>query len=343
MYKNKFKFLPIIYAISMILFFLLAYLFINAGIKTKTKIFVNYQEKSNTNYRVTLHPNNIYSPSDLSYNNNYITKLVDDLIVSFNYKNHFSEVVSGYYKYYINTELIIYDQSINNPLIRKEKVIQNDKYIVLNDGNLTNFSLNDNVIIDFDSYLSTYEDITKKYNLNVLGNLIIKINFYEFLGFSSLQNDQEYESKIIINIPISDTIFKLKINEINNKDKFYEYSKNEDVNYFSISLGLIFLAVGISFLVLVIYTIKNLYIKQKLYKNKLDEILSTYDSIIIKTNKFYNFKNYNLIYVTSFKELLEVYQEYHSLIIYKEINKYQKGIFVIIKDDFAWIYQMKNK
>lgn len=343
MKKDNLNIVSIIYVIFMVLFFLLAYLFIIVSIDTKTKIFVNYQETSTTNYRLTLLPNDLYESTNISSNKSYLSTVIDDVIVSFNYQNLFSEIVSGYYKYNITANLIIYDKSINNPLINKEYSLLEDKYIVLNQSNVTNFMLNDNFVIDYNKYLNTYREITNKYNLSVLGNLRVNINFYEYLGFSSLTTDQEYQSTITINIPISDTTFKAKITDLSNNSNFYEYSKKEDVNYYTLIIGLIFLASAISFLVLVIHTIKELYFHHLEYHNSLKTILNKYDSIIITTNKFYNFKQYNLIYVNSFKELLEVYEKYHILIIHREITKHKLSIFVLIQGDNAWIYRLRNK
>lgn len=343
MSKKSLNIYPIFYAILMVIFFLIAYLFIIVGLDTKTKISVDYQEKSTTTYRAKLLPNDIYDSSIYHPQQSYLSAVIDDIVVSFNYQNSFSEIVSGYYKYNITSELLIYDQTINNPLIRKSATIHEDKYIVLDQGNVTNFSLNDYFIIDFDTYLKTYQSITDQYNLDVLGNLIIKINFSEFLGFSSLANDQEYQNTIILNFPISDTTFKVSITDINNLNRFSEYSQREDVNYLALILGIIFLSLALSFFALVLYTIKTMYHQQLNYTKKLQDILHKYDQIIIKANKFYNFKTYNLIYVTSFKELLEVHKTTKNLIIYKDVKKYQQAIFVIINDDSAWIYQLKNK
>lgn len=343
MKKNNLNVISIIYAIFMVLFFVLSYLFIIVSIDTKTKLLVNYHETSTTNYRLTLLPNDLYDQTNISSNNNYLSTVIDDIIVSFNYQNLFSEIVSGYYKYNITANLLIYDDSINNPLVNKEYILHEDKYIVLNQGNLTNFMLNDHFIIDYNNYLKTYQEITTKYNLSVIGNLLVKINFYEYLGFSSLTTDQEYQSTITINIPISDTTFKTKITDLSNNSNFYEYSKKEDVNYYTFIIGLIFLSAAISFLVLVIHTIKELYQHHLAYHNSLKSILNKYDSIIITTNKFYNFKQYNLIYVNSFKELLEVYDKYHILIIHREITKHKLSIFILIQGDNAWIYRLRNK
>ena len=61
-------------------------------------------------------------------------------------------------------------------------------------------------------------------------------------------------------------------------------------------------------------------------------------------NKFYSEHKYNLIYVTSFPELMEAYRRVENPISYKEVKKNAETIFLMIDDDSAWIYRLsKNK
>ena len=57
----------------------------------------------------------------------------------------------------------------------------------------------------------------------------------------------------------------------------------------------------------------------------------------------YNTKDYNLIYVDSFEELLDVYKRVESPISFKEMDKHKKAIFLIIEEDNAWVYQLINE
>ena len=86
-----------------------------------------------------------------------------------------------------------------------------------------------------------------------------------------------------------------------------------------------------------------IYNKEINYKTKLTEILKKYDDKIVNVKKFYNIKKYNLIYVDSFEELLDVYNTYNSIINYREIKKNEKSIFTVINDKNAWIYVLKEK
>ena len=76
------------------------------------------------------------------------------------------------------------------------------------------------------------------------------------------------------------------------------------------------------------------------YNRELKSILKEYGDIIINVKKFYNKKKYNLIYVNSFRELIDVYDKVGNPISYREIRKNRKSIFLIIDNDNAWIYRM---
>ena len=70
----------ILYIILMVIFTVFAYFLFDRGFNVKTKIVVNYQEKSDLNYRVYLHDNDIYNREYLGMNDKYISKLVDNIM-----------------------------------------------------------------------------------------------------------------------------------------------------------------------------------------------------------------------------------------------------------------------
>ena len=79
------------------------------------------------------------------------------------------------------------------------------------------------------------------------------------------------------------------------------------------------------------------------YNKELKKILKDNRDIIVNVNKLYNKKKYNLIYVDSFIELMDVYNRVESPISFKEIEKNKEAIFLIIENDNAWIYRLVNK
>ena len=142
-------------------------------------------------------------------------------------------------------------------------------------------------------------------------------------------------------IPLSYDTFKINvINDNNNIDKFYDFSKKESVNYLFLIIGAFSLSLGISFLALTIRNMILSYKKTSDYQKELRMILKDYSDIIVEVKRFYNKKKYNLIYVDTFKELMDVYNKVGNPISYREVKKDKEAIFIIIDDDNAWIYRL---
>ena len=153
MKKNNLK--HIFHAILMIIFFMLSYLFIYTGINTKTKIYVNTKTESNTSYEVKLLSSDIYDNIEY-YDWNYVTSLVDDIKINFNYKDTLSEYASGYYKYNVKLNLIMYQDNENNIISQKEYLIKDDTVTVIDDNYCNLIKLDENFIIDFNTYKANH-------------------------------------------------------------------------------------------------------------------------------------------------------------------------------------------
>ena len=106
---------------------------------------------------------------------------------------------------------------------------------------------------------------------------------------------------------------------------------------------------GISLLIFSLICItKTIYLnirikKSNKYEFKRDEILKTYDSIIVSTNNLPSFDGIKQIEVQQFSELLDAYSEIRMPINFYENEEKNKSAFFIIKDDLSWIYILRKK
>ena len=91
----------IMYMLLMIIFIFFAYILFDRGINVRTKKIVNYQEDSNVIYKVYLHENDIYNKEYLNMNERYISKMVDNINVEFNYNSLYDHDINGYYSYLV--------------------------------------------------------------------------------------------------------------------------------------------------------------------------------------------------------------------------------------------------
>lgn len=331
----------IIYIILMVTLFMFTYLFIYSGVNTKVKTFVNYQEDSNVNYQVSLKENDIYDSKILGSNKNYIASLVDSILIDFDYKAKYSEYMSGFYSYSVESTVVAYEDDINDSLWNKNFKEMDDKVSVLNQNKIDMIKINDKVQIDYGKYKKMIDDFKEDYQIDISGYLMVKIKIKMMVDFSKFNNQVEDESVIKVIIPLSYDTFKIKVINDNNKiDNYEEFTKKSSVNYLLLIMGALCGSIGLAILVTIIKEMKFITESDSKYRGELKEILDKYKDEIVVVDKLYNKKKYNLIYVDSFLELLDVYKKVDSPISFKEMGKNSEAIFLIIEEDNAWIYRL---
>lgn len=334
----------IIYIIITAILFVFAYLFIDRGLNTKIKINIPYQEKSNINYRVTLKDNQVYDDKVLEMNKNYISKLVDDIEINFDYNVIFSKYISGYYSYGVSSSLVAYEDDINDPLWEREYKELDDQVKVVNQNKVSEIDISDKVVIDYDKYRGMIDEFKDNYGIDVSGYLLVKVKVHMMNSFQGIDNDIEDEKVIKVIIPLTYDTFKIRvINDYNKIDSYYEFTKKSSVNYLFLVIGALNLSLGVALLSVIIREMIEISRREGKYKRELKRILKNYEEEIVNVTKMYNMKDYNLIYVDSFDELMDVYKRVESPISFKEIDKHKKAIFLIIEEDNAWIYQLVNE
>ena len=324
------------YAILMIIFGILGYAFLNSGFDTKTKNKVDYKNSSDVMYTVKYLSDDYITSGD-----KYIANMVNYIDVKYSYDNLLSEYVSGFYRYNVSAYLVAYDKS-NIELWKRKHYLVNEKTEVLDQGKTNSIKINDSFRVDFQEYRNEMNEFINSSNIDVEGYLEIRINILEFLNFDSLENEYADSKVITINIPITSSIFEIDVDNLNNKDSYYEFTNKESMNIIFLIIGAFCLSVSISLLILVIRQFKIIYSRQSKYNRELRKILYRYDECIVKINKFYVNKKYNMISVDTLDELMDVYKKTNKMISFKETKRGIESIFIIIDEDNAWIYRFTS-
>lgn len=324
------------YAIFLVIFGALGYIFLDSGFNTKTKVKVEYEDKSEVFYKVNYLDGEYGSSGD-----KYISSLIDTIDIAYNYKNLISEYISGYYRYSVDANLITYEDDISNSLWEREYKLVNENTVVLDENNINSINIGESFEVDFVKYRNVISEFIDDYDIDVSGYLQIKIKILEFLKFTSLNNNYEDSKVITINIPLTDDTFKIDIDNIDSKNSCYEFTSDKAMNVIFLIIGAFCISVSLALLILVIKQFRLIYNKQSEYSKKLKKILSKYDDCIVKVKRFYVNKKYNMIYLDSFEDLIDIYQKKNKLISYKEVKRDSESIFVIIDEDDAWIYKLQ--
>ena len=340
------KFRDYVYIICMIFFLILTYLLFDRGFNVKTKTIVNYQKNADMSYRVYLHENSEYQDRYQKMNERYLTELVDDINFDFDYKKVFDSDVSGYYSYEVVGILHAYLDDITDDVWTKSYTLLNNNTIVVNQNNVRDIGISDRAVLDYDRARKDLANFNNKYDLALQGYLEVKFLFKENFNFHGIDQVISDEDSMSAIVPLSYDTFKISLkNDIDNIDYYYSYTTREKVNYLLLVMAAFCLSLAISFLALVIREMILATDGRTIYQRELKNILTLHDDKIVKIKKFYNKKKYNLIYVDSFSELLDVYNKVGNPISFREVKKGEDAMFILLDDDNAWIYRMvvKNK
>ena len=328
------------YTIISMVFMILSYLFIVSGIDMKTKIYVKYQQVDDISYVVNLLPNTVYENDYLNMGGNYIGSLVKDIDLDLKYNLIYARNITGYYVYNLKGTLVASEGE--DILWEKNYDLLADKVTVLDQNKVKDIRVKDRTSIDYQKYVNEINDFNKKYNMEVSGVLLVSFKLKTTLDFTGFKNTYDDTKEVKMVIPVTNEVFKIKILDDNREfDSYNEMTNKEGVNYLFLVFGALCLSVGIAFLMVVIKNLLEINNKENKYVKKLKKILNEHGDEIVNVYEFNNAKKYNLIYVDSFKELLDVYDKVDLPISFKEFKKNQKAVFLIIENDNAWIYILK--
>lgn len=330
----------VFYTIISMIFMILSYLFIVSGIDMKTKIYVKYQQVDDISYVVNLLPNTVYENDYLNMGGNYIGSLVKDIDLDLKYNLIYARNITGYYVYNLKGTLVASEGE--DILWEKNYDLLADKVTVLDQNKVKDIRVKDKTSIDYQKYVNEINDFNKKYNMEVSGVLLVSFKLKTTLDFTGFKNTYDDTKEVKMVIPVTNEVFKIKILDDNKEfDSYNEMTNKEGVNYLFLVFGALCLSVGIAFLMVVIKNLLEINNKENKYVKELKKILNEHGDEIVNVYEFNNAKKYNLIYVDSFKELLDVYDKVDSPISFKELKKNQKAVFLIIENDNAWIYILK--
>ena len=311
----------IYYVMFFAVFMIFGYVFFLNGIDNEDKIKVYYQNGSLVDY-------------NLNYDE---SSLLDSIDINYIYKSLFSEKVDVLYRYSVEAYLHAYQDDASNVLWFRKYDLLKDREYVSNDNK--NVKIEDNLKLDYKMYKTELDNFLSMNKIDGNGYLNIKIIFNEYLDMKIKDSDDVSE---IINIYIMMDDNSVVVNNILEKDSYYNFSKHTLMNFTFIILSLLCFSFAISFFFLIIRMFGVIKTKQNRYSMEIKKILSKYDHCIVKVNRLYVSKKYNMIYLDNFDDLLDVYNTRNVMINYKETKRGMESIFVIIDKDDAWIYKFTS-
>ena len=307
------------------------------GFNNIKNIVFNYKEDSKINYKVYLKPNQFFNTPYLEENKTYIASLIDYIDVNFDYTANYSSSLSGDVKYKYTILLNANKTTGDGYYWQKEYDLSELKSIKLEDSNQLN--IHDNFKIEY----AKYNNLLNKFKTD--GELKVLLNIYNDSVIGEANKPIELKSDASLSIPLLERALEISINkDTANNNKTLTIKQEDDSVRFSIYKilgGILIISSIIGFIKVTKDRIE--FKNQNEYELKLRRILDSYDSIIATVNTIPSFDESKRISLSTFNELLDVYNEVRMPINYYQNTKDLKSTFFIINDDVVWIYVLKNK
>lgn len=320
------------------IFLVLSFIMIYNSLDIKKEENIKYNEKGSINYKVCLKENNFYENSCIDNNMSYISGLIKNIPLYFDYNFKVNKSSNIIVKYEVSCNLVI--SNIENSLIYFNK---NYILVPLTESIYHNNSynlVNNDIIIDYDYYNNIASNFKSEFGVDTKSYLEVIYTVYNEINGNIIS-----PSVSSINIPLSQKSIdiNMKSNDLLNSgnQKSFKYSISlVNIIYFSLGLisflcSFIFLIKGIRLSLLVLST-KNEYDK---YINK---ILKEYDRLIVETTSIPNFNDYNVILIKKFSELLDVRDNLHLPIMYYVVVKHHKSYLYILNNNNLYLLTLKS-
>ncbi len=326
--------------LSVLVLGVIAYKCFSDSFSDQEEIVLNYDEKADIDYDVLLFENNPFESGTLNPVDSYISDLIDNISTDFRYSYNFDNEVDVKYSYYIIASMELKNAD-GNPVSKNdyqlmpkvEKELENTKEV----------NIVQNINLDYDSYNNLAKSIKNQYGLDLQGEMHVKMYINMETNYNNFNKQLINEKELDVVIPLLSTQVKAElVNAIDKQDKFVEYKNPKLVVPMTLYMGITLLIIDTVFCLLAISFIFKATPKKSKYCILRNGLLRDYDRIIVNCKKLPNLDGYNIIDCYSFSELLDAQRLLEKPILYYEIVKDQKCIFVILGNNDAYKFTLKE-
>ena len=333
----------IAHIVCIVLLFIIGVSFVISSISIKSNSSVLYNQSSNIDYKVYLQPNDYYKEPYLDKNMQYIANLIDNIDVNFNYIFNANQNINYEYSYYVMAETSVTDSQDKAKVIysKSDKVIEP---VSFKKNNSNGFIINQNVKVNYSQYNDLVKSFKSSYAISADSNLVLSlcVQIKDEKGNIIRNYDTD---KVSLKITLSEQMINISMDSkpVNNSNNNVNVYKS-----FFISNKVLF-GVGIaSFIASILFTFKLILfvnktsVKKSIYDVTLAKILREYDRVIVNSKKMLNVDNSNnIIDVNNFSELLDVRDNLEKPIVFYEIHKGQKSVFLVKTSSELYRYVLK--
>ncbi len=312
------------------------------ALNNTNKESISYTQNGNVDYKVCLKENNFYSQNCLDKNMSYVSSLIKNVGLTFNYDLNTSEQLNVKTEYEVTAKLVISNAENTSKYFEQKYILQDKTSEGISQIN-NEYKISKNIDIDYDYYNTIASTFKSQYGVET--NSYIEVSFQVF--HANKENEDirvPSPSPVILNIPLSQKSININMTASGvNKQE----TQNIESSIFTLN-NIICLFIGI--IALIVCLISGLKIAKMLtlikekknnYDKFMEKILREYDRLIVETSTLPKFNNYFVTKVNSFGELIDVRDNLRLPIMYYEVAKHQKCHLYIIDNKNLYLLTVK--
>lgn len=306
--------------------------------------YVNYTEGGSIDYNVFLKENEFYEENYLGQGQSYVASLIDNIIADFNYRIKMdADDVNYRYSYKITSRLEIIDNMSKNAIFNPEYVlVEANNKIQQSDDTL---QINEIVVINYDEYNDIANRFLETYALakDATSNIVVTLDVEVFSDCNALSGSSmdNYTSELRIPLTTKTVNIKMTSTVPDDETNMMICTRGAGSEVFKTTA----IVLGIVDILMIILLVAFIYLTRTddiTYTARVKKIVTQYKSYIQKIKNIFDTSSYQVVYIDTFDELLEIRDTIQAPILMHENEDKTCAKFIIPTDNkLLYIFEIK--
>lgn len=293
----------VIWTVFIVVFLIIAIIFTMIYFNKKEVHYVHCEEEGIVDYKVYLNDNEYFNSNMIGKNNQYIASLINYISAEFKYNLKLEESLKYNYKYNIIADINVIDDDTNKSIYSYSDNIIDE----FSGETIETLNIDKEVKIDYQKYNNKIKEFVNVYNLsNTTSKLTLRMNI-DIEGDN--QSFNNIESVIAIDIPLTTNTIAIDVNtdllSNTNSNKIALIPSNKNIKVWR-NLSIITFIIDLLIIIFFIKYYKESETEKDRYNVQMRKILNNYGSYISKIEDEFDMKEYQILKVTNFIDLLEI-------------------------------------
>lgn len=304
--------------------------------------YVYYNEEGNVIHKAYLADNEFYDESYLNGSHAYVSALIEKMTGDFTYnlKLNASDV-NVKYSYQIEAQVSVAERYSGTPIYNPVfELVPQKTFTTLGDS----LSIHELVDIDYQFYNDLAKTFVNQYDLEsyTMQTLFVRMHI-EVLGTSEqFAENNTGEYVIELSVPLNSEVAKPSVSTTvpSSQQRILACDNSSKTGFLIAAIVLAVLSLAaIAVLIVYVYKTRDIHIN---YARKVQRILSNYKSYIQKVRNPFNTAGYQVLYVDTFTEMLEIRDALQlPVLMYENEDKTCTQFMIVFSTNILYTYEIK--